>query len=439
MRRVVILGGGFAGIECMRRLQKAADGDTEIVLISESNFLLFTPMLPQVASGTVQTRSIVIPIRTMIKKVRFYEGRIKNIDPAARRVSVWGTPEKPGFTLGYDYLVVALGSETNFFGMSDIENNSFQMKTLNDAITVRNRLIDMLEQADTQDDGRIKKSLLTFVVVGGGFAGIETAGEIHDMLIDALKYYLNISPDQISVIVLEALGAILPGFSERLARFTHDTLVRRGIQISLRTAVTGFDGSDINVKEIESGKTYQIHAKTMIWTAGITPVNTIKRSVFKTDRGKMLINEHLEAEGYDGVFVAGDCAMCIDPATGKPFAPTAQLAEAQAKRVAANIIAAMRGQPMGKFTYHPHGQMAVIGKRTAIASMFGMNIQGMLAWMLWRNVYISKVPTFTKRVRLSLDWLEDALFDRDISRLSYGGKQLRVKEYDSLSEVDDFW
>ena len=439
-QRVVILGGGFAGVECAKRLQRGlrSNPDVEIVLVSEDNFLLFTPMLPQVASGTIQTRNIVVPIRTIVKKATFYEGRVKDIDPGARRVSLWGTPERPGVILDYDYLVVALGSETNFFGMSDLENNAFQMKTLNDAVTVRNRVIDMLEQANNEKDEDVKRSLLTFVIVGGGFAGIETAGELNDLLNDAIKYYPGIDIRETFVSVLEALPAILPGFSERLAKFAQFRMEREGIQIRLRTAVTGFDGNDVRIKDLNGNVEESIQTKTVIWTAGVTPVNTIKRSIFKADRGKMLVNEYLEAEGYRGVFAAGDCALCVDPATKKPFAPTAQLAEAQAKRVAGNLSALLNGRKMEPFSYKPRGQMAVIGKRTGIASVFGISLQGMLAWFLWRNIYLSKVPTASKRVRLLLDWLNDALFDRDIARLKFMGKH-KVKEYESLNQVDDFW
>lgn len=437
-KRVVILGGGFAGVECAKQLQNSSlsDSEIEMMMVSEDNFLLFTPMLPQVASGTIQTRNIVVPIRTIIKKAKFYEGRVKNIDPVAHKVKVWGTPEKPGVTLDYDYLVVALGSETDFFGMSDIENNAFRMRTLNDAVTVRNRIIDMLEQADNEADDATKRSLLTFVIVGGGFAGIETAGELYDLLMDAIKYYPNITKEVISVMVLEALPSILPGFSEKLAKFTLDKMVQRGIEIRISTKVSGFDGEEV-VVDGEKG-TEQIQTKTLIWTAGITPVNTIKRSIFKTNRGKMVVDEYLEAEGYPGVFAAGDCALFIDPSTKKPYAPTAQLAEAQAKRVAGNLIASINDQKMEKFTYVPRGQMAIIGKRTGIASIFGTNVQGIVAWMLWRNIYLSKIPTLSKRVRLVLDWIEDVLFDRDIARLKFMGKQ-RVKEYEKLDQVDDFW
>ena len=439
MKRIIVLGGGFAGVECVRQLEKRLHDDSvDIVMISEDNFLLFTPMLPQVASGTIQTRSVVMPIRTIIKKARFYESRVKNIDPVLRKVSVWGTPERHGVTLDYDYLVVALGSETNFFGMSDLEQNAFKMKTLNDAVSVRNRVIDMLEQAANETEPDIKKSLLTFVVVGGGFAGIETAGEMNDLLTDAVKHYPGIKPDEISVVVLEALPSILPGFSEKLARFTMNNMIGAGIDIRLRTAVTGFDGNEVGTKNLDTHETGSLHSKTVIWTAGVTPVNTIKRSIFKTERGQMVVDDHMEAEGYGGVFAAGDCARVVDKATGRPYAPTAQLAISQAKLVAGNIMASINGDEMKEFAYKPRGQMAVIGKRAGIAHVFGMNIRGILAWILWRNIYLSKVPTLSKRIRVLWDWTEDALFDRDIARLKFMGRT-PVKEYEALNEVDDFW
>ncbi|MYG32700.1 MAG: NAD(P)/FAD-dependent oxidoreductase [Cenarchaeum sp. SB0677_bin_16] len=439
-KKIIILGGGFAGVECAKHLQKklSKSTDIEIILVSEDNFLLFTPMLPQVASGTVQTRNIVIPIRTIIKKVTFYEGRVRHIDPVTRQVSLWGTPEKPGITLEYDYLVVALGSETNFFGMNDLENNAFRMKTLNDAVIVRNRIIDMLEQANNEPDPDTRKSLLTIVIVGGGFAGIETAGELNDFLNDAIKYYPKIIMNDISVKVLEALPSILPGFSPKLAEFTQNQMIQRGIEINLRTAVTGFDGNIVTTKNLDDQTTDILHTKTVIWTAGVTPTNTVKRSIFKTEKGKIIINEYLEADGYKGVFAAGDCALCIDTSTQKPFPPTAQLAEAQAKRIAANLYSLIKNNSMEKFTYAPRGQMAVIGKRTGIVSIFGLNIRGMMAWLLWRNVYLKKMPSMSKRARLLMDWFQDALFDRDISRL----KIMRanpIKEYETLQVLDDFW
>jgi len=446
-KKIVVLGGGYGGVECTRKLEKyfGNDDDIEIVLISEDNFLLFTPMLPQVAAGMLATRHIVMPIRTIVKKTTFYEGRIKNIDPYGKIVNLWGTKEKRGISIHYDFLVVSLGSETNFFGMSDVERNSYTIKTLNDAMTIRNRVIDMLEQAENESNPILRKSLLKFVIVGGGFAGIETAGEIMDLLLDARKYYPKIKKDEIKVIVLEALPNILPGFSEKLTKFAYNLLTKHGIEIKLKTAVTSFDGEEIMMKKIEDdpeniniSEKEAIQTRTMIWTAGVTPVNTIKRSMFKTERGKIIVNEYLEVLEFPGVFAIGDCALFIDPVTEKPFAPTAQLAEAQAKSAAHNLYSLIKNKEMEKFEYRSRGQMAIIGKRNGVASFFGMNISGIWAWALWRNVYISKIPKWDKRLRVLLDWTIDMFFDRDISRLKFSDKETS-KEYKVLDEVDDVW
>ena len=447
-KKIVILGGGFAGVECCRQLelQFGNDSDIEIVMVSEDNFLLFTPMLPQVASGMIETRHIVLPIRTICKKTKFYEGRIKNIDPYGKLVNLWGTINKRSISIHYDFLIVALGSETNFFGMSDVEKNAFTMKTLNDAVMLRNRVIDMLEQAENETNPILRKSFLNFVVVGGGFAGIETAGELMDLLLDARKHYPTIHKDDIKVVVLEALPMILPGFNQKLAEFAKDKMIERGIEIKLKTAVTSFDGSEVTIKSldknpknpIDESKIDAIRTLTLIWTAGVTPVNTIKRSMFKTEKGKVVTNDYLEVPDFPGVFAIGDCALFVDPKTQRPLPPTAQIAEAQAKTAAKNLKALIQNSEKEKFVFHSKGQMAIIGKRSGIATFLGMNISGFWAWLIWRNVYLSKISTLDKKIRVLLDWTIDLFFDRDISRLKLMKRETE-KEYKLLDEVDDVW
>ena len=447
-KKIVILGSGFAAVECAKKLEKEFGNDPEIelVMIGEDNFLLFTPMLPQVASGMIETRHIVFPIRTICKKTKFYEGRIKNVDPYGKLVTLWGTGDKRSISIHYDFLIVALGSETNFFGMADVEKNAYTMKTLNDAVMLRNRIIDMLEQAENETNPILRKSFLNFVVVGGGFAGIETAGELMDLLLDVRKYYPSIQKDDLKVIVLEAMGEILPGFNKKLAEFAKQKLKERGIDIQLKKAVTSFDGNEVTIKtldetpkdSIDQSEINSIITKTLIWTAGITPVNTIKRSMFKTEKGKIVINGFLEVEKFPGVFAIGDCALFVDPITNRPFPPTAQIAEAQAKMAAKNLISLIKNSEKEKFVYHSKGQLAIIGKRTGIATFLGVNISGFLAWLIWRNVYLSKIPTFDKKTRVFLDWVIDLFFDRDVSRLNFIKRETE-KEYKELDEVDDLW
>ena len=445
--RILILGGGFAGIECTRKLESyfRHDDSIQITLVSEDNFFLFTPMLPQVASGSIETRHIVIPIRTLLKKTKFYEAEVKSIDPYGKIVVLSGTSEKRGISLHYDYLVLALGSQTNFFGMDSLEKLAYSMKTLNDAVILRNRVIDMLEQAENETDPILKKSLLTFVIVGGGFAGIETAGELNDLLLDARKYYPHIQRNDIRVVVLEALPSILPGFNERLAKFALDKLRERGVEVRVSTKLASFSGREVVIDDFPSSKEDatqrplgSIQTRTLIWTAGVTPVDIIKKSVFKTNRGGIVVNEFLQSVDYPEVFATGDCCYLVDPSTNRQLAPTAQSAEAEGKIVAQNLYALIRKGQTRKFVYVPKGQLAIIGKRSAIASILGIHLHGIIAWWLWRTIYLKKIPRLDKKVRILLDWTIDVFFDRDIARL----KTMKPKppeEFKELDEVDDVW
>ena len=447
-KRILILGGGFAGVECMRKLESyfMNDNDIEIVLVSEDNFLLFTPMLPQVASGMIETRHVVIPIRTLCKKATFYEAQIKNIDPYGKIVTLTGTNERRGISLHYDFLVIALGSQTNFFGIDKMEERAYSMKTLNDAVVLRNRIIDMLEQAENESDPILKKSFLTLVIVGAGFAGIETAGELNDFVQDARKYYPNIKKEDIRVIVLEAASFILPGFNEKLARFTLEKLTQHGIEVKLGKKLSSFSGSEVIIEDVvDPNKTpasqpviESIQTRTLVWTAGITPVDIIKKSVFKTNRGGIVVNEFLEASDFPKVFAIGDCCYLLNPQTNRPYPPTAQSAEAGAKIVAYNLQAIIKNKQKKKFEFSSRGQMAIIGKRSAIATIFGLHLHGFVAWWIWRTFYLSKIPRLDKRVRIFLDWTTDLFFDRDISRLKVFRRELPV-EYKELDEVDDVW
>ena len=443
MKKILILGGGFAGVECCLDLESyfKNNNDVEISLVSEDNFLLFTPMLPQVASGTIETRHIVTAIRTLINKTRFFEGRIKNIDPYGKTVTLYGTAENRGIQLHYDFLVIALGSQTNFFGMKDVEDNAYTMKTLNDAVVLRNRIIDMMEQAENETDPILRKSLLRFIMVGGGFAGVETAGEINDFVADISKYYPNIQTEDIKITLVEAGSEILVGFPRKLANFAKTKLIERGVEVILNFGVSSFDGKQVYLKNTENPNEEQdnvILASTLVWTAGVTPIDLIKDSLFKTIKGRILVDEFLQVSGFPGVFAIGDCCK-IDPELNKKrFPPTAQIAEAHARFAAKNLRCLLSNTNMEKFDYEWKGQSAIIGKRTGVASFFGMNIVGFWAFVAWRYLYLSKMRSWEKRFRVWLDWNIGLFFSRDISRLKVMKKESKI-DYMELDEVDEVW
>jgi len=438
-KRILVLGGGFAGVDCTRKLENyfQSNYDIEITLVSDDNFLLFTPMLPQIVAGTITPRHIVMPLRALCKKARIYESVVRDIDPVQQHVTLEGTPEKIGIRIHYDYLVIALGSKTNFFGLNDVERNSFTMKTLADAISVRNRIIDMLEQAENEKNSKIKQRLLTFAIVGGGFAGVETAGEINDFLNEAISYYHNIKHSDIQVILIEATSTILQGFNSNLAEYAYKKLQENGIKILLQNTVTSFNGKRITTKKISDTKQEVIiDSHTLIWTAGITPVEIIQNSAFKLKNGKIIVNEFLEIPNHPKIFAIGDCSQ-FDNKNNDMFPPTAQLAEAHAKLAAYNIKQSIENNEKKKFEYKWKGQSAIIGKHYGIAETMGIKITGFWAWVLWRNYYLSKMPNLEKRIRVWLDWNIDLFSRIDISR--YGFKRDASKEYRELDEVDDVW
>lgn len=442
-KRILVLGGGFAGVDCTRKLENyfQSNYDIEITLVSDDNFLLFTPMLPQIVAGTVTPRHIVMSLRALCKKARIYESVVRDIDPIQQHVTLEGTPEKIGIRIHYDYLVIALGSKTNFFGLNDVERNSFTMKTLADAISLRNRIIDMLEQAENEKNSKIKQRLLTFVIVGGGFAGVETAGEINDFLNEAISYYHNIKQADVHVILVEAVGTILQGFNESLSEHAHNKLEKNGIKILLQHAVTSFDGKNVIIKKLPSTLSnvkheVMIDSHTLVWTAGVTPVEIIQNSAFKLKNGKIIVNEFLEIPNHPEIFAIGDCSQ-FDREDANKFPPTAQLAEAHAKLAAHNIKQSIENKEKKKFEYKWKGQSAIIGKHYGIAESMGIKITGFWAWVLWRNYYLNKMPNIEKRIRVWLDWNIDLFSRVDISR--YGFKRDTHKEYRELDEVDDVW
>jgi NADH dehydrogenase len=431
-KHIVILGGGFAGIGVLKTLQKVFHNDSsvEITLVSKDNFLLFTPMLPEVASGMIETRHIVTPVRSFCRKAKFYEANLESIDLDNKRVMITHTigrqphpssSERREHTLKYDYLVIALGSEDNFFGMSDIEENAFTMKTIKDAIILRNHIIKILEQANLEQDNHdLRKSLLTFVVVGGGFSGVETVGAVNDFVRESIKqYYPDIYMSDVRVILVSATDKILEQIDEELGKFALEKLKQSGVEFIMNTQVKGAAKN----KAVLHDDTI-IPCYSLIWTAGVTPNKLIANLQCEHDRGhRIMTNSYLEIQRYEGVVYAlGDCASITDPHTGKPYPPTAQHAIRQAKVAAKNIASAIKGKPdkkKKKFDYKTKGMMAEIGKRTGVAILFGrIKLHGFLAWWLWRTYYLANLPTPKKKLKVMGDWTSDLLFKPDVSQVS---------------------
>jgi NADH dehydrogenase FAD-containing subunit len=479
-KRILILGGGFAGVEVLRRLQDRFQNDVsiDITMVSKDNFFLFTPMLHEVASGMIETRHIVTPIRAFCNRAKFYAARVESIDLKNKQITIESPLSSSSIVntksssssenttisvavaprneeqndhlllsevtkiqrdyLSYDYLVIALGSETKFFGMSDIEKHAFTIKSWNDAIIIRNHVIHQLEQAElllrrqpynvdkSNKDSDLNsnlhlnnksESLLTFVIVGGGFAGVETAGELNDFLRDAVNdYYHNIEPKDIRVIIIQSGNRLLPEMSEELAEFAIKKLIQSGVEVILNTRVIGATANSV---KLNNGST--IPTNTIIWSGGVAPNPITEELPCEHDKksGRIVVNEFLEVQGYPGVFAIGDCAFIIDPNTGNPYPPTAQHAIREGTVVANNIISLIEGKTENKkvFDYKTKGMMASIGKRNGIGAILGIEVQGFIAWWIWRTYYLANLPTLQKKIRVMADWTLDVFFKRDVTML----------------------
>ena len=414
-RRILVLGGGFAGAYAASQLEKrrAHLPDVELMLVAKENFVLFTPMLHEVAGSDVEAADVVQPLRKMLRHTRVVIAEIESIDLARKTVRILRRDLAQSFDLSYDQLVLALGSITNFYRTPGIEEHALTMKTLGDAIVLRNRVIEALDVADNHPDETERKRMLTVLVTGGGFAGVETVGAVNDLLREAMKFYPNLRPDMLRVVLAQGGDAILPELGERLGRYAQQKLQERGVEVRLKTAVSGYDG-----REVVLSDGTRIATRLVVWTAGVTPPPLLSGLSCAVQRGHIVADEFLRVPGWPGVWALGDCASVPDFYNpGKSCPPTAQHATRQATVLAGNIVAGMKGQPLRPFKFKTLGLLATIGRRTGVAEILGMRFSGIIAWLLWRAIYLGKLPGLQKKVRVALDWTLDLFFSKDIVEL----------------------
>jgi NADH dehydrogenase len=421
-KRIVILGGGFAGTRTAAALEQQlrADRSVSITLVSETNALLFTPMLAEVAGGGLEASHISTPLRTSLHRTEFVRGRVQGIDMERRVVTVGASDADIAASspreFVYDHLVLALGAVSNYLGMANIEKFAFNFKTLLDAIRIRNHIIEMFERADRESDPSSRKPLLTFVVAGGGFAGVELAGAINDFAHGILADYPNLRSEELSTVLVHARDRILPELSESLALYAQQKMGERGVEFRLNARLTDAQKGLVVLSDGE------IRAETLVWTAGTAPNPLLKTLAIEKDkRGAVLVDGTMAASARPGVWALGDCAALTDAATGKPCPPTAQFALREAEVLAKNICAALAGRPGQAFHFDSLGALCVVGYQTACAELAvpfargkTMRFSGLLAWLMWRGIYVAKLPGLERKIRVLIDWTIELFFPRDI-------------------------
>ena len=397
----------YCALELDRALARGLDA--EVILVNKENFFLFTPMLHEVAASDLDITNIVNPVRKLLKRVQFFDGDVEYLDLANKRVGVSHGEEHHHHDLEYDHLVISLGTVTNFYGIPGLEQRALTMKSLGDAIFLRNKLIQNLEVADFECCAKERGPLLTIVVAGGGFSGVETIAGINDFLRHAIRFYPNLREDLLRLVLVHPGQVILPELGEKLGRYAQQKLSARGVEIRVNTKVAGVTERGVKLSDGEC-----IDSFNVIWTAGTSPNPHLDGLPCKRERGKVCVNEFMEVVEWPGVWSLGDCANVPDLTSGKTCPPTAQHALRQGRVLARNIVASIRGTEKRAFRFKQLGALAAIGRRTGVAQIFGFQFSGFIAWWMWRTIYLSKLPRFEKKFRVALDWTLDLFFSKDL-------------------------
>jgi NADH dehydrogenase len=426
--RIVILGGGFAGVTAALRLEQLFARDLaprdagrgragtptgqniEIVLVDAENFSLFTPLLPEVPSGSIEPKHIVSPLRALLRRTVVRQAEVKEVDLERRTVVACHCGACPLFPIRYDHLVLALGGVTNFFGLPGVAERALTMKSLADASSLHAHVIGQFEHADLQPDPAVRREMMSFMVAGGGFAGVETVAELNDFVRGAGRYYPRVRPEDVRVVLVHSGTRILPEVSESLSEYALRKLREQGVEVMLGARIAGYSGHAV---QLADGRA--IPTQTLVWTAGVAPSPLLDLlDLPRLPNGKVETEATLQVKGRPGVWALGDCAAIPDLITGKTCPPTAQHALRQGRQVAENIAAQVRGEPPREFRFRPIGLLAGLGRRSAVAEIRGLKFSGFLAWWLWRTVYLMKLPGLERKVRVALDWTLDLFFPRDI-------------------------
>jgi NADH:ubiquinone reductase (H+-translocating) len=436
--RVVILGGGFAGVHTAKYLTEliGSRNDVHVELLSDENYFVFQPLLPEVAAGGIAATHVVNPVRELVPKARFRLCKVRSVDFAKRRVIVSQGEGLELLGVPYDHLVFCLGKVSSFASMPGVEEHALPLKNLADAFYLRNHVLRCLERADIEPDADQRKALLTFVVAGGGFSGVETIGELDELVSRALRYFPRIRKEELSMVLIHSSDTLLPEMPKELGVAARKILEKRGVEMRLGARVRAASRDQVFLNDDTT-----VHSRTFVCTVGNAP-NPVVRHALKTGGleeathngrgiGAFAVEPTLACKNKPNYWAVGDCAGVPNPNGEGLCPPTAQFAIRQAKTCARNIAAIINHGKTEPFRFKALGMLASLGKRRAVADMMGIKLSGFIAWFLWRTVYLMKLPGFARRLRVALDWTLDLFFARDITQLDVTrGKQLRIWHFE---------
>jgi len=412
--RVAVVGAGFAGLAAAAELGRAGiEGQPVIpILIDRNNFHLFTPLLYQVATGGVEPGHITYPTRFIARDqgLLFRESELRGVDLQRKRLVL------DDGTLDYDYLILALGSIPNFFGMADVARHTISLKWTGDAVEIHNRIVDAFERADLERDPARRRELLTFVVVGGGSTGIEFVSSLYDVIHRVLlQDYPTIRAEDVRLMLVEGKDQLLPGGDPRMSARVLRRLREQRIEVLLNTVVAGAAEGSIRTRDGRA-----ISAGTIIWTAGVkAPDLTEQLPTPRARDGRLQVNRYLELPEHPDVYAVGDLAYFVDPGTGRPLPPNAQVAIQEGKAAAANVVRQLRGESPRPFVYRPVDDVVSLGQTRAIADLFGIVFDGFPAWLIRRTIYVANLVGYKNRLDVLLDWIADFFHRANAARIEY--------------------
>ncbi|TCC56538.1 NAD(P)/FAD-dependent oxidoreductase [Kribbella pittospori] len=422
---ILVVGGGYVGMYTAYGLRRAArKGRIRVTVVDPRSVMTYQPFLPEAAAGSVEPRHVVVPLRKTLKGCRVVTGRVTGIDHANKVAKVM-PEEGPEYELAYDQVVVALGSIARTLPIPGLAEEATGFKNVEEAIALRNKVLDRLDVASSQPDPALRKSALTFVFVGGGYAGVEAFAELEDMARYATRYYDNIKPEDMRWVLVEATGRILPEVGTDLGKYTVDQLRKRKMDIKLETRLESCEKGHVILSDGD-----EFDADTIVWTAGVKANPALAGTDFPLDeRGRVKCLANLRIEGVEDAWSAGDNAAVPDltSETGAYCAPNAQHAVRQANRLAANILRVVDGQPPQDYKHKYVGSVASLGLHKGVAQLYGVKVKGWPAWFLHRTYHVSRVPTFNRKARVVLDWTLALFFRREV--ISLGSLQMPNEEF----------
>ena len=410
-KRIVIIGGGFGGVKCARTLlDSLRSHDAELVLFNRENHLVFSPLLADAVGSSLNIMDVIVPLRQLLPGVVCRTEDVRQIDLTSNEVEFTGYDNLPR-RLGYDHLVIACGNVSNLNVVPGMADHAFPLKTVGDAAVLRTQVLQQLEKAEVCDNPERRRWFLSFIVVGGGYSGVEAAGEINDLVRGSLRFFHHIREEDIAVTLIHSREQLLPEISSQLREFARLKMAKAGITIRLNTRVLLATGEGVGLPDDF------VHGGTIVCTIGSTTAPILARLEVPKEKGRLITEPDLRLTGCANVWAVGDCASIINAHDGQPSPPTGQFAERQGRQCAENILRVLHGEATRPFSFRVLGQLCSIGGHCAVAEMFGFKLSGFWAWFTWRGVYLFKLPSWARRIQVGFDWAWLLFFPRDLSHL----------------------